>query len=103
MTSLIKIGVLLGAIVSVFLVPCTSGRVLELDERFSEVQNQGSWLVMFYAPWCGHCKHLEPTWLDVGKRLYEMNSNVQVGKVDAVKFSSLASEHQIRGFPLNSF
>jgi len=40
---------------------------------------------MFYAPWCGHCKHLEPTWLEVGKQLHEMESEVQVGKVDAVK------------------
>lgn len=91
------------ALTIVVLCAPVSGRVLELDDRFAEVQNHGSWLVMFYAPWCGHCKHMEPTWLDVGKQLLEIESDVQVGKVDAVKYSSLASQHHIRGFPTVKF
>ena len=38
--------------------------VVLTDENFEEavIKSNDLWLVEFYAPWCGHCKTLEPEW-----------------------------------------
>lgn len=39
--------------------------------------------LMVYAPWCGHCKALKPTWEKVGTLLKKYNNNnVVMAKVD---------------------
>lgn len=72
-------------------------RVLELSDRFLEVRNNGVWLVMFYAPWCGHCKTLEPIWNQVAQSL--VDTNIRVGRLDCTRFTSVATEFSVRGFP----
>lgn len=42
----------------------------------------------FYAPWCGHCKKLEPIWNEVGLEMKNIGSPVKVGKMDATSYSS---------------
>lgn len=39
-------------------------------------------LVEFFAPWCGHCKALEPTYQKLAKR-YKKRKNLVVAKFDA--------------------
>lgn len=83
--------------ISIGSIPEGSGRVLELSDRFLEVSKQGYWLVKFYAPWCGHCKRLEPVWNQVAQSLH--HSSVRVGRVDCTRFSAVATEYNVRGFP----
>lgn len=53
-------------------------------------------LVEFYAPWCGHCKKLEPVYRDVAKKL-ETVPTMLVAKIDAT--SNDVEGVDIEGFP----
>ncbi|XP_059489335.1 protein disulfide-isomerase TMX3 [Neocloeon triangulifer] len=78
-----------------------ASRVLELSDRFLDIRKDGQWLVKFYAPWCAHCKRLEPIWNHVAQTLH--NTNIRVGKVDCTRFTAVATELKISGFPTIMF
>ena len=54
-------------------------------------------LMEYYAPWCGHCKKLEPIWNDLAKSVVSANvSDLIVGKMDGTK-------NEVKGLELKSF
>lgn len=57
-------------------------------------------LVEFYAPWCGHCKKLEPVYRDVAKRL-EGVATLVIAKIDAT--ANDVEGVDVEGFPTIKF
>ena len=56
-------------------------------------------LVEFFAPWCGHCKNLAPTWEELATAFSSSADKVTVAKVDADQHKSLGQRFGVKGFP----
>lgn len=78
----------------------SSSEVVELtDFTFDKTvlaPDAGVWFIRFYAPWCGHCKALEPVWKEAAEKL---KGQVHFGDVDATSEFGLAQRFSIRGYP----
>lgn len=69
-------------------------------ESFQELvkkrKSTETWMVDFYAPWCGPCQALLPEW----RRMARMLSGViNVGTVDCQKHHSLCQSEDVRAYP----
>lgn len=56
----------------------------------------GDWLIKFYAPWCGHCKSMQPQYELLAT---ELKGEINVAEVDVAKDRSIGSRFDVKGFP----
>ncbi|CUG85174.1 thioredoxin, putative [Bodo saltans] len=52
--------------------------------------------IVFYAPWCGHCKSIHPEWEKFAKSVKDV---VRVGAINADQHRELGSQFGVQGFP----
>jgi thioredoxin domain-containing protein 5 len=70
--------------------------VVDLTTSSFSQTSSGTWLVEFFAPWCGHCKRLAPTWEELATTV---KGKFNVAKVDCTIEKDVATSNGIRGFP----
>jgi protein disulfide isomerase family A protein 3 len=69
----------------------------DFDSRLAEHQTA---LVMFYAPWCGHCKRLKPEYAKAAEDLLRNDPPVALVKVDCTEGGKeTCNKNGVSGYP----
>eukprot|EP00435_Cladocopium_sp_Y103_P010420 s5684_g2.t1 len=69
------------------------------DSNFKKALEGKNAFVFFQAPWCGHCRKLQPEWDQMAK-LYVDTPNVIIGQVDCTgSGQGFCGENQVQGYP----
>lgn len=69
----------------------------EIDsEKFEEIKNSDeTWVIDFWAEWCGPCKNYAPVFEDVSESI----DSVNFGKVDMEEHQDLGTQLGVRALP----
>lgn len=68
------------------------------DQSFDKHIQTGDHFVKFYAPWCGHCQRLAPTWTDLAKH-FETDPLISIGKLDCTQSGTICRDNDVKGYP----
>lgn len=73
--------------------------VLTDDNFHTVIDGSKPALVEFYAPWCGHCKKLAPTYAQLGDAFAHQKDNVIIAKFNADEHRNTGAVYGVKGFP----
>lgn len=81
-------------------VQAATGGLVELRHGdFPKLLHEGdSWVIMFYAPWCGHCTAAAPNFQQAA-----LQAPVHFARIDAAAHPDIAQSEGITGFPTIRF
>lgn len=70
------------------------------DNNFKEeFKNNDILLVMFYAPWCGHCQKMKPEYIAAAHDLQSAGFSKCLAMVDCTLNPEITEKFNIKGFP----
>lgn len=87
--------ILLYILIGYYTIECTVYTATE--HNFTSIISTGAHIIEFYAPWCSHCKALEPNYNDASNIIPK--NKLQFNKIDCTSNSVLCKQYNINGYP----
>lgn len=84
---------------------CTEAKIQELDPhslsllKSASKSTHATYLILFYAPWCGACQHFKPVYKEAAKVLPKEFSGLHFSEIDADKYKTNLTEYHIKSYP----
>lgn len=75
--------------------------VVKVDSKnFDEVvlDSKKNVFVKFFAPWCGHCQRLAPTWVQLSDEVAK-DKDIIIAEFDADAERDIAQKYGVSGYP----
>ncbi|KAE9553345.1 hypothetical protein FO519_003458 [Halicephalobus sp. NKZ332] len=70
------------------------------EELVSNRENGVTWIVDFYAPWCGPCQQLAPEFRKLARNVKQTNDKVFFGSVDCDANRPLCIDQKVQAYPM---
>lgn len=71
----------------------------EAVKKYNDLVKTMPTMVLYYAPWCGHCEQLKPFWMEFEARVRGKDTNILVARVQNEYMSEVEGDKDIMGFP----
>ena len=80
----------------------------DFDKELNLINSQAKpkTIILYYADWCGHCKHLKPTYQQLinmsdklGVTVAAVNSDNSDGLLERINKMGEKAEYEVKGFP----
>lgn len=84
------------------LLAASKAEVLVLnDDTFEDTKKEHPYLfVKMFAPWCGHCQRLAPTWEEISTDARLVEAGITVAEADCTEAGKkICGQHGVSGFP----
>ncbi|KAL7066557.1 thioredoxin family protein [Cryptosporidium serpentis] len=70
------------------------------EERVLRKNENITWFIYFFAPWCGHCQRIYPEIVKTAEHfIINNNNNIQIGKVDCTIQTEICKKEKIQAYP----
>lgn len=68
------------------------------DDTYKSFLSKGRHFVAFYAPWCGHCMILEPTYYKLAQS-FQYDKSVSISRINCDLYHKVCREYGVKGYP----
>lgn len=70
------------------------------DATFDQfIKSRRAVMMMFYAPWCNHCKQMMPMYHETASQMLKNEPAVPFGRIDGSAYTDVTNRYNVSGFP----